>query len=236
MALGGQGAPLAPLADLFLLDQANFYLNLGGISNISFRADGGDFRAFDISPCNQIFNALANMIGLAYDHEGQIAASGDCNRSLFDALNNLPYYKTHFPKSIDNNWVQTVVWPMIEATEDRLENKMNTAVLHVAYQISKVIQLQRANQDKVDILITGGGAYNTFLISQIKKHFEHGSARFILPDRTMIEFKEAAMMALMGFLYVKGIDNILPQVTGASRSHIGGCLHRGWSNKLRFDG
>ena len=236
MALGGQGAPLAPLADKLLLEQADFYLNLGGISNISFRSAAGEFHAFDISPCNQVFNALAKATGLEYDDGGRIASAGTCIESLLTALNNLPYYLAEYPKSIDNNWIRTTVLPLIDAVDDSIENKMNTCVLHVAQQISTVIKNHCDGPAASRVLITGGGAYNKFLITKIKANLADHSVQIILPDARVIEFKEAALMALMGYLYYSGMENVLHEVTGANRPHIGGCLFQGWKNKLHIDG
>ncbi|MBL4863098.1 MAG: anhydro-N-acetylmuramic acid kinase, partial [Crocinitomicaceae bacterium] len=72
------------------------------------------------------------------------------------------------------------------------------------------------------ILITGGGALNTFLIEQVRLK---SKAEIILPDPKTIEFKEAIIFGLLGALFLEGKPNTLSSVTGAKKDVIGGVLH-----------
>ncbi len=74
VAFGGQGAPIVPIGEKLLLGEYNFFLNLGGIANISFNSD--QYAAFDVCPANRVLNMLVNELGKEYDDGGQIAASG----------------------------------------------------------------------------------------------------------------------------------------------------------------
>jgi len=80
----------------------------------------------------------------------------------------------------------------------------------VAIQTGKGILNSRANS----VLVTGGGALNTYLVEKIKKQT---IANLVLPDRLLIEFKEALIFALLGLLRILGEVNCLSSVTGGSR-------------------
>jgi anhydro-N-acetylmuramic acid kinase len=231
LSLGGQGAPLAPLADKMLLEQADFYLNLGGISNIAFTDRDGRMRSFDICPCNQILNRLANQIDMEYDAGGQIAGGGNLIQTLFTELNDFDYYKQSPPKSIDNNWVTSKVWPVIEKAPGSTADKLATFSHHVAWQIAQVIlQHNKFHQHPTTVVITGGGAYNTFVVQLLRQYLERINHHIDLPSKELIEFKEAALMGLMAYLFVKGLENVFSDVTGSSEDHIGGCLFQAPGN------
>ena len=75
IALGGEGAPLVPAGDLYLFNQYEACLNLGGFSNISFN-DQGSRIAYDICPVNIALNYLAKNFNLAYDLNGNMGRKG----------------------------------------------------------------------------------------------------------------------------------------------------------------
>lgn len=225
LSLGGQGAPLAPLADKMLLEHADYYLNLGGISNISFVNRDGRLRSFDVCPFNQILNQLANQAGKEYDPEGQIAAGGQLIHSLLRELNDIEFYKQSPPKSIDNNWIMKKVWPIVEKSAGSTADKLATFSHHIAWQIAQVIlSYNKIHQHPTSVVITGGGAYNAFVVQLIDQYLERINHQLELPSRDLIEFKEAALMGLMAYLFVKGLENVYCDVTGSSEDHIGGCL------------
>ena len=103
VALGGQGAPIVPIGEKFLWPANTFFLNIGGIANISYHG-GLHHVAFDICPANRMLNSLSNAIGNDFDIDGMEAAKGKINESLLDALNALPYYRLPFPKSLANEF------------------------------------------------------------------------------------------------------------------------------------
>ncbi len=238
MALGGEGAPLAPLADGLLMPPAEIYVNLGGICNLSYQTPEGSFESYDVAPCNQIFNRLSEQLGCPYDDRGAIGARGRMNQELFEQLNALEYYRLPPPKSMDNNWVSKTPWPLIENSQDTTENKMYTAVSHCALQIAQACQRRLTSEQGKErrLMLTGGGAYNTFLLQRIEHYLADPTTTLIVPNPAIVEFKEAALMALMGFLYVQGIPNVYASVTGARADHIGGCLFQSWTHPLTIHG
>ena len=99
ISLGGQGAPLVPLGDNILFASFDYCLNLGGFANISYE-DNGRRIAYDICPVNIVLNKIVRSINKDYDHNGEIASKGNINDDLLAKLNDLAFYKEHFPKSL----------------------------------------------------------------------------------------------------------------------------------------
>ena len=102
VALGGQGAPLVPIGEDLLFPDFDYFLNLGGIANITceIRNTQGEpsVIAFDVCAANRVLNMLATKTGLKFDEGGKIAASGNVNPGLLQKLNELEYYKQAVPK------------------------------------------------------------------------------------------------------------------------------------------
>lgn len=218
VAFGGQGAPLVPIGDQLLFGQYIACLNLGGIANISFNANNKRV-AFDIGMANMLLNHLANKKGLGYDESGKIAASGKVDNSLLEQLNNLLYFNLPYPKSLGYEWFLSDVLPIIEASSLSVKDLMATSVEHEAIQITKVFTNDIVG--KGDVLITGGGAFNTVLISRIKFHTPN-RLKVIIPSPETIDFKEAIIFAFMGVLRERDEPNCLKSVTGASIDVSGG--------------
>ncbi|WP_298480485.1 anhydro-N-acetylmuramic acid kinase [uncultured Maribacter sp.] len=222
VALGGQGAPLVPIGDMLLFREYDFCLNLGGISNISFQK-GKDRIAYDIGLANMILNYITQKINLTYDKNGDLARSGKINEILLEKLNTLEYYKLPYPKSIGYEWFLKEVIPIVDKTEDTIPNLLHTAVRHICEQITIQVK-NNTNKKNSSLLITGGGALNTFLIDILKKELQN-TATIVIPSKTEIEFKEALIFALMGILKKENKINVLSSVTGAKRNSSSGIIY-----------
>lgn len=214
VALGGQGAPLVPIGDALLFSEYDSCLNLGGFANISFQ-DGDKRIAFDICPANIVLNHYVTRLGYDYDNRGKIASSGEVNVDLLKALNVLEYYSVDKPKSLGLEWVLSDVFPLIDAHEKDIQIVLRTFTEHIAIQISDCLK------DKNDVLVTGGGVFNTFLIERIKAH---SNAKIVKPNNEIIDFKEALIFAFLGLLRIENQINCLSSVTGAKRDHSSGEL------------
>jgi anhydro-N-acetylmuramic acid kinase len=212
--LGGNGAPLVPVGDQLLFSsKAESFLNLGGFSNISF-SKNGSVKAFDICPVNVVLNKLSELVGKSYDAFGKMGRSGQIDLTILEELNNLSYYKQPAPKSLGVEWVSKNIAPIIK-NDDGL---MTTFYEHVAIQLAAVL---RENELK-SVLVTGGGAKNTFLIERLKHHY---SGEIIIPDEELIDFKEAVVFALLGALRLSNEVNVWCSVTGARKDSISGVIH-----------
>ena len=228
VALNGEGAPVAPIVDKLLFPAYDFFLNLGGIANLSCNANGKHI-AFDIGGCNQILNTLANEVDLEYDDDGQIAATGELNSTLFNQLNRLPYFHRPYPKSLSNQWVVENLIQAYFEVEENLANLLHTSVIQTAHQTAKAIQQvlekEKLGDQKFKILVSGGGAMNGFLMKMLQeKCAEVTDLEWTIPAPEIIQFKEAILMALMGVLRMEKVSNVMKTVTGAERDSIGGMV------------
>ena len=227
IALGGQGAPLAPMADKMLLQGHDFYLNLGGIANITCNINGR-FVAFDICGTNQILNALANKKGKEYDDGGKMASSGELIIDLYKQQKNIPFFKKNYPKSLSNQWVQKNQTAIFLENKSKLESKLFTACKLIADlifdEINKIIKIENFKKEKYSLLIAGGGAYNDYLIKRIQYSCKKKNIEIVIPENKIIGFKEAALMALMGVMRLEGVPNCMASVTGAERDVVGGAV------------
>jgi anhydro-N-acetylmuramic acid kinase len=214
--LGGQGAPLVPIGDRILFSDYDFCLNLGGFSNVSFEEEGKRI-AFDISPVNTVLNFYANQLGLAYDDKGKISRIGSVVEELLSELNQLEFYQMNYPKSLGFEFVKTAIFPIIEKYSISIEDKLRTFTEHIALQISKALP-----QKKGSLLVTGGGAYNDFLIERMQFHLPE--MQIEIPNVKIIEFKEALIFALLGLLRLRNEVNVLSSVTGSAYDHCSGTI------------
>lgn len=218
VAYGGQGAPIVPMAEQLLWKEYDLCLNLGGIANLT--VNHAPVIAFDICPCNQVLDYLAQKNGKTFDAEGNMAALGNVDTSILAQLENLDYYQINGPKSLANQYSQELITLL-----DKLEvnDALATASEHIATEISKHLQENTTTETK--LLITGGGALNTFLIQKLVT--KNPQLNIIVADEATIKFKEAIAMALLGALRWMEQDTVLASVTGAEKNSVGGAL---WLN------
>ena len=223
VAMGGQGAPLVPVGDELLFGDNDFCLNLGGIANISAREEGRRI-AFDIGPANMVLNFLARRLGKNYDAAGAYAASGKLLPLLLEQLNQLDFYAQPAPKSLGYEWVSEQVFPLLEDKNVPAEDYLFTFCTHLAQQI-RLSLTPFAKKKEQQLLITGGGAYNSFFIGLLEQELEMLNIRIVLPEDKVIEFKEALIFALLGVLRIRREANCLASVTGASHNSCGGTFY-----------
>ena len=211
--LGGEGAPLVPVGEKYLFHEYDSFINLGGFANIS-NHKGESLIAYDICPVNIVLNNLSKKIGKDFDDKGSIASSGKLIINLYKELEKLEYYQLDPPKSLGIEWVDEYIFPLINKYFDYpIEDLLNTLSNHIANQISNNLK----NIDKV--LVSGGGAYNDYLIHLIRSKTD---SEIIISSKNIIEFKEALIFAFLGVLRNLNINNCYSSVTGASKDHCSG--------------
>ena len=211
---GGQGAPLVPIGDKLLFSKYDYCINLGGFANLSTDVDSKRI-AYDICPTNIVLNRYVNELGHDYDNKGKIAESGTINFDLLSKLNALDFYKKEHPKSLGLEWVNINIFPLTDSYNLKIEDVLKTFTEHIAIQIAEEINKKK----NVLVLITGGGAYNDYLISRIKSRTKNA---IVLPSKEIIEYKEALIFGLLGVLKMRGEINCLASVTGAKADHSSG--------------
>jgi len=214
---GGQGAPLVPIGDKLLFDDYEICLNIGGIANVSYDEDGRRI-AYDLCIANQALNYLAQLKGLDYDKDGELARSGEVDHSLLKKLNNLPFFLQEPPKSLGREFFETYQKDLLKNLS--VEDMLATFVEHIALQIALPVSLL----PKGRILCTGGGARNKYLIERLQARTKH---EVVVPEKQIIDYKEALVFAFLGLLRMEGKTNILSSVTGATSDS---CSGRIWKN------
>lgn len=226
VAFGGQGAPIVPIGEKLLLSDYDMFLNLGGIANISFNQPD-KYIAFDVCPANRVLNLLIAPTGEAYDDNGRLAATGTVNETLLQQLNQLDYYRQPFPKSLANDFGTATVFPLVQQYQLSIPDALRTCVEHIAIQISNAIAGATGNKATGKLLATGGGALNSFLIERITAQLQPSGIEVVVPEKELVNFKEALVMALIGVLRWREEYNVLASVTGAARNSINGALWLG---------
>lgn len=226
VALGGEGAPIVPIGEKLLFSNYDYFLNLGGIANISVH--GEKFIGFDICAANRVLNMLANQIGKEYDEGGNIAASGTINPDIFEKLNQLDYYKKTAPKSLANNFGTDTVYPILQQAGLSVPDALRTYVEHIVEQIkNSLLNFRKIKAGNQKLLVTGGGALNTFLIERLTQELQTINIELIVPEKKLVNYKEAMIMAFIGILRWRQEYNVISSVTGASRDSINGALWTG---------
>jgi len=227
VALGGQGAPLVPVGDRLLFGEYDYCLNLGGFANISFE-NNGKRVAFDICPVNIVLNYFAEKQGFAFDKNGEMGRKGKLNNELLAKLNQLDFYLKEPPKSLGREWVEQVFLPVLNGFEIADEDKFHTVYEHIAKQIAETIGRGRGkDEDRGKMLVTGGGAFNIFLIELISSQIP---IETVIPSKEIVDFKEALIFAFLGVLKVRGEINCLASVTGAKCDSSAGIMY--FSNNI----
>lgn len=213
---GGQGAPLVPIGDKLLFGkEADAFLNIGGFTNVCYPSK--NTKAYDICPGNLPLNYFSEKNGLTFDFNGEMAKKGNLNKFILEQLNSIQFYKSTGPKSLGTEWLESQFMTKLEKDLNP-NDALNTIVEHIAMQIAFDL-----NTNKIkSVYITGGGAKNQFLIERIQVYFK---GQIIVPNETIIDFKEAIIFGFLGALNLHNQPNSLASVTGAEKDTIGGVIH-----------
>ncbi len=234
IALEGEGAPLAPLADKWLFDGYDFYLNLGGIANIGCFT-GEKYVAFDVGPCNQVLNRLAKELDQPFDDKGELARSGKPVPEVLDILTRFKFFKAPYPKSLNNQWIRKRILPIYFQEEAPWEDMLYTATKHTAAQIgraiSEIVQREGLDKESYTLLATGGGVFNTFLMESIQASCKE-KVTFEVPEQDIVNFKEALLIGLLGVLRLNNEPNSMKTVTNAKMDSIGGAIYQGTKKQI----
>ena len=233
VALAGQGAPIVPMGEKHLFKNYRLLLNIGGIANLT---DQEFAIAFDICPANRILNKLMSQyLHEEFDRDGQISSTGHIDSDLLEKLNQFDYYSKSYPKSLSNSFGLNKILPVLTTFKIPVADLLRTYVEHIVEQIVRALEMiiekekkGRSIYENCHLLVTGGGGHNQFLIErlgiELKSKF---SIDIECPEKKVVDFKEALIMAFLGLLRFENRCNVLSSVTGAQRDSIGGAL---WAN------
>ena len=209
--LGGQGAPLVPLGDFLLFKEYDACLNLGGIANISIKEIQ---MAWDICPCNQVLNYFASKLDQPFDLGGQLARTGELDHAFLKELSDIPFFHQKPPKSLPNKYLNEELLNSIEPKDG-----LRTYAHFIADQV-----MENLSETTVkNVLITGGGALNDFLVESIQSKVPN--IHVVKPEPEIINFKEALIFAFLALKRSLNEINVLASVTGASKDSSSGVIH-----------
>ncbi len=235
MTYSGQGAPLVPKFDAYLLraDRLRIAVNLGGIANITvIEPDGGPVTAWDTGPANCLSDALCRAHGLGpYDAGGERAAVGQTDPALLEELLEHPYFALEPPKSTGLEDFGEVYAAALEG-RGTVEDVIRTTLALAAETLSRAIHYASAaggHRYPVELVFAGGGASNPVLMEEIAVRVQrlfHESKQSAPRLLRYSEFgidedaREAAAFAYLGDCTAMGLPGNFASATGADRPAI----------------
>ncbi|MCY3606242.1 MAG: anhydro-N-acetylmuramic acid kinase [Gammaproteobacteria bacterium] len=219
MALGGQGAPLAPVFHQWMFGrsgEARAVVNIGGIANLSVLAGDGGVTGYDTGPGNTLLDSWARTCrGEAYDENGQWARSGQVNAGLLERLLADDYFSAPAPKSTGPEHFN-LHWLERAGISDKAPEDVQATLLELtAASIAGAVQASCAG---AALAVCGGGASNSFLMERLEANCPESGpvtteALGVHPD--WVEAAGFALLARARLLREPGNE---PAVTGASRA------------------
>ncbi|WP_298184581.1 anhydro-N-acetylmuramic acid kinase [uncultured Pseudomonas sp.] len=229
VAAGGQGAPLVPAFHDALFAHPNStraILNIGGFSNLSLLAPDRPVHGFDCGPGNVLLDAwIQRHQGLAYDQDGQWAASGSVQPLLLHALLGDPYFQTQGPKSTGRE-LFNIAW-----LDQHLQSQPAFAAADVqatlleltAISISEA--LKAAQQNTEMLLVCGGGAHNRTLMRRLAQLLPNSQVSSTDVHGVPADWVEAMAFAWLAHCCLEGIAANRPSVTGAQGLRVLGAIY-----------
>ena len=208
---GGQGAPLVPFGDFVLFNEFDACLNLGGIANISLK---GSQTAWDICPCNQVLNFFAGKLGRLFDEGGNLARTGNLDTLFHSKISVLEYFSLASPKSLPNNFIDQDLLNLVVPKDG-----LYTYCRIISEQIQKSLPVSSGSK----LFLTGGGAFNTFLVELIREKLEGWDV--VVPEAKLVSFKESLVFAFLALKRLRNEINVLATVTGSSKDSSSGVVH-----------
>ena len=231
VAAGGAGAPLTPWAHRILFGResaASAFLNLGGISNITYLPPGGaeGVFGFDCGPANMTLDALARRITNGeknHDAGGGLAAAGRVCPETLAELRRHPYLKRKPPKSTGREtFGEAFVDETLEGIVSRGGDLKDAIATLTAFSASCVADAIRdflpTDPPLAEVVAGGGGVHNKTLMRRLREALGdlpliESDARGVSPDAV-----EAVCFALLAWGTLTGQENNLPGVTGAKEA------------------
>lgn len=229
VAAGGQGAPLVPAFHDALFAHANStraILNIGGFSNLSLLEPDRPVHGFDCGPGNVLLDAwIQRHQGLAYDQDGQWAASGSVQPPLLHALLGDSYFQTQGPKSTGRE-LFNIAW-----LDQHLQNQPAFAAADVQATlleltaISITEALKAAQQNTEMLLVCGGGAHNRTLMRRLAQLLPNSQVSSTDVHGVPADWVEAMAFAWLAHCCLEGIPANRPSVTGAQGLRVLGAIY-----------
>jgi anhydro-N-acetylmuramic acid kinase len=240
VAIGGQGAPLAPYCDYVLRRSSTknrVILNIGGISNLTYlpaRGTRDDVIAFDAGPGNMAVDAVFRAMfpqGGDFDEGGVRALAGTASQTTIDLLMRHPYFEASPPKSAGHReFGPPFAWALKTTAENHgasSEDVMATAVALTVESIADAVRRFLPEGGVDEVFVTGGGARNRAMLVGLEAALAPLAVQPIDDMGIPAEAKEAVDFAFLAREALLGKTNVIRAVTGASRALVLGTIARG---------
>jgi anhydro-N-acetylmuramic acid kinase len=221
MAAGGQGAPLVPYADYILFrrkDSVRAIQNIGGIANVTVVTPSmEDITAFDTGPGNCLMDdAMRALYGRPFDRGGAIARKGRVDSETLGRLLSHPYFLRKPPKSTGRELFGDNILRWLLKKKLRHEDVISTLAHFTALSIKNAYERFILKRYKLDeIIVSGGGTKNGYLMSIIRDVFKPVKVVFIDALGIPSGAKEALSFAILANETLSGNPSNLPNATGA---------------------
>ena len=234
MALGGQGAPLAPgFHDAVFRHprRCRVVLNCGGIANISLLAPGQDCIGYDTGPANILLDAwIQARAGLPFDKDGQWALQGELNAALLARCCADPYFALPPPKSTGREhfnlaWIEHHLQAMVDESGPHSLSDVDVQRTLLELSACTVAQAIARHAPGGDLLVAGGGAYNQALLERLRVCCPTWTVDTTAALGIAPEWVEATAFAVFAQRTMDGLTGNLPSVTGASRRCVLGGIY-----------
>lgn len=231
MLHGGQGAPLVPayhaaLAQALPLPFAGEYpvvfVNIGGISNITYVGASGDPVAFDTGPGNTLIDQwVSREGGVPFDAGGAIASEGGVIVSVVERYLDSPFFAKSGPKSLDRNDFTLAEVEGLELADGArtLASVSAEAVLKSADHMPQPPKLW---------IVCGGGRKNPHIVGDLCAGAQKSGARVILAEDAGFDgdATEAEAWAYLAVRAERRLPLTFPTTTGCSVAVTGGVITR----------
>lgn len=223
IALGGQGAPLAPALHqaLFQSPSANrAVINLGGIANISWLPQQGEVIGFDCGPANTLLDAWYQQHHTErYDKGGEWARLGIVNQTLLNSCLTDPYFKQKPPKSTGREYF-TLHWLQHHLSKQHTLDPKDVQATLVELTAYSIVQALKQFAPAQQVFLCGGGVHNRQLLVRLQQlaaqiNWQTTDTLGVDPD-----WVEAILFAWLAHCHVVGLVGNLTAVTGADRPAI----------------
>jgi anhydro-N-acetylmuramic acid kinase len=233
IAAGGQGAPLVPFVDYLLFRhprRTRVALNIGGIANITVipaACAPEEVVAFDTGPGNMVIDALAREFSagkLNCDRDGKIAAMGNVNRPLLDALLRDAYYRRKPPKSAGREQYGVEFITRIHQSAVPLPDLIATATVLTAATIAIAVQL--CIRGSADLIVSGGGTHNPEIMAHLTGFLPEVNVSISTDQGIDADAKEAIAFAVLAHETWHHKPSNLPSATGAKKAVVLGSITR----------
>jgi anhydro-N-acetylmuramic acid kinase len=229
MALGGEGAPLAPAFHEWLFrdtSASQVVLNIGGIANITVLPSSDDpVTGFDTGPGNTLLDAWTEKHkGVPYDNQGHWAAAGSVIDELLRRLLRDSWFAKPAPKSTGFEYFN-LDW-LADAGSDAFEPADVQATLVELTAVSIADAVRQTAQPVRVIRVCGGGAHNPFLLQRIADRVPDVNVTTTSSAGLDPDWVEAVAFAWLAMRRIHDMPGNLPVVTGASRPAVLGAVYK----------